>query len=159
MTPTREKAKEAVERFLAIAEDLPDDEIAQLAVEANAEAAYYNQLAAAYNGEAVRRVNNRGATMIVTPQWIGEKTATKAYVWDLEMLEDNARPLIPAELWDTAVTIAPPPPPPPPVAKVDTVKMLALGKKLGLDLTPFYRVDETNPKVKWRERTEDKPLC
>lgn len=158
MATLRDRLRERMERYRKVMGDLPDERLAEVAAMASEDAAFYKGLADAANGEALRRMAARGASLLVTGAWMGEKRATRSYVWDVEMLRDNVQPNVPPEMWDDVCQIVPPPPPPPPRVEISTQKMLALGRKLGLTLEPFYRVEERNPKVEWKPRQEDKPL-
>lgn len=152
MNKTAQNTDQRADLNAAITANIPDDELAIIASQATDDAKFYRNLADFYNGEVIRRMNIRGTSMLISPDFLGEKKSSKSYVWDTELAEDTLKPNVPPEMWDAVFTITPPPPPPPPVKKVETVKMLALGEKLGLDLTPFYRIDEKNPRIEWTPR-------
>lgn len=155
----RERLRARLERIRATAADLPDDELVTYAAQAQDDARFYRELFGVLSTEVARRADERGATTLISASHVVEVEWDAPYIWDAEMLEDNLRPNLPAEMWATVYSLEPPPPPPPPKPKIHTVRLLALGKRLGIDLEPFYRRPRVGPpKVKFQPRQEDKPL-
>jgi hypothetical protein len=140
------------ERLRAMLADLPMAHLAEQGTYAQEMVAFWTERQKLLDGEAQRRLEDNGSDLMTGDTWAIERQwGSKSYDWDIDMLLDNVAPNMPAEMWAEVYseTLPPPLPPPQPVRRVNTAKLQALARRLGLDLAPFATVRKGAPKYRY----------
>ena len=141
-------------RLLARLADTPDTDLVTVGRFFEEQAQKHSDMVGKIKAEIARRMAAVDATAMYGTGCSAVVDRSRSYIWDIPALYEKLRPLLPTAVFDECVEELPPPPPPVKMFKANTVKLLALRKKLGSQvgavLDECHRVEEGNPRVSFK---------